>query len=44
MKTKTAQTVLDKEEYDKLEAKAKRKGHTVSSILRYLVKRYLTQK
>lgn len=41
---KTAQTVLEEKEYKALEKKAYKKGHTISSLLRYLIKKFLNQK
>lgn len=40
-KTKTAQTVLGEKDYQEFEKKAKKKGYSVSSLLRYLIKKFL---
>ena len=38
---KTVQSKIPEEEIKKLEIEAKRTGHTVSSIIRFLVKEFL---
>jgi hypothetical protein len=40
---KTIQTRLDQKDIDRLEKEAKKKGHTLSSFLRYLVQRFFKE-
>ena len=41
---KVIQTMLDPEDIEALEKEAEKTGHTLSSILRYLVKRFLKER
>jgi len=40
----TIQTRLDPEDIESLEKEAEKTGHTLSSILRYLVKKFLKER
>jgi len=39
---KTIQTKLDESDIKKLSNEAKKKGHTLSSLIRHIVKKFLT--